>query len=233
MPIKNRTDAGSDDLADPEVRIWRFLGVHKFLNMLVSKKVYFTQLARLCTDDPYEGWYETPDYPELPEGYRFPDITAQNLYVSCWHKGNSEPAGLWKIYSEPYGGLAVETSLDRIKKAFEATSEIIVIGEIKYGNDFGDVSNGHAPAFRKRSNFEYESEVRLSYCPQVGGISSTSKNLPDGIPIDCDLQALINRIVVGPKTDQWMLETIRNLVSQLGFEFSVSPSSLLARPQAQ
>jgi hypothetical protein len=73
----------------------------------------------------------------------------------------------------------------------------------------------------KRKSFQYEREVRI--------ITDTSKskiNLNDGLKINVDINQLIERIYIHPKSENWYKKLVIELVERLGFGFEFGKSDL-------
>lgn len=102
------------------------------------------------------------------------------------------------------------------------------------------------PYFRKRKEYEHEQEVRLivDIDPFVRDAldNQTVENvdsfletgLPDicdiGMLFDIDVSTLIDEVIVSPYAKDWITEILRSVVQKFGFNFQVSPSTLLDDP---
>ena len=106
------------------------------------------------------------------------------------------------------------------------------------------------PYFHKRRAFEHEREVRMiidiepfvrkaldQTIPE--DISLLSKRIseiefPDicevGKPFRVDINKLINKVIISPYCDDWITETVKSVVHQYGFDFSINSSILLNDP---
>lgn len=45
-----------------------------------------------------------------------------------------------------------------------------------------------------------------------------------------DISRLINKVIISPYCDEWITETVKSVVNQYGFDFSVNSSILLNDP---
>ena len=106
------------------------------------------------------------------------------------------------------------------------------------------------PYFHKRKAFEHEHEVRMiididpfvrEALDQVipEDLSLLEKYIseiefPDickvGIPLKVNVNELIDKVIISPYCDDWITETVKSVVHQYGFDFSVNSSTLLNAP---
>ncbi|WP_449395575.1 hypothetical protein [Devosia riboflavina] len=242
---------------EEEEVLWRYSTLTKLLAMLTQRALFLPSLRSLRADDPFEGLSTTADRkfalrlredPDFAEQFcqeTFPEIEkssravfiesfaaiyggeglrlADTCFVSCWHAKKHEFAALWKLYSETRSGVAVRTTVARMRSAFDE-SEHFILSSVRY-EDFEtattDFTNGLTPVFMKRNSYEHEHEVRLLRW------NSSLVETTAGISIPCDPSELIEEIVVSPYAEQWMVETIRGVVAQMGFDMPVRKSLLM------
>ncbi|MDE0468959.1 MAG: DUF2971 domain-containing protein [Candidatus Poribacteria bacterium] len=102
------------------------------------------------------------------------------------------------------------------------------------------------PYFQKRKEYEHEQEVRLivDIDPFVRDalnnqtVENVDSFLETGLPDICDIgmlfnidvSTLIDEVIVSPYAKDWITETLRSVVQKFGFNFQVSPSTLLDDP---
>ena len=102
------------------------------------------------------------------------------------------------------------------------------------------------PYFRKRKEYEHEQEVRLivDIDPFVMDALNNQTveavdtfletGLPEicdiGMPFNIDVNTLIDEVIVSPYAKDWITKTLRSVVQKFGFNFKVSPSTLLDDP---
>jgi hypothetical protein len=77
------------------------------------------------------------------------------------------------------------------------------------------------PFLFKRKSFQYEREVRI-----ISDISSCNIKINDGMKIDIDINQLIEKIYIHPKSENWYKNLVIELVSKLGFDFKIEKSDL-------
>jgi hypothetical protein len=147
------------------------------------------------------------------------------------NEGESE--AMWMLYSEMKKGVAIQSTFERLSTCFIATERPdIHIGLIEYINYETDTLKGapiFAPFLRKRKSFEHEKELRAI----IINLLDFAKNIqPSGIGmcVPCDLEILIEKIVISPMAEKWFGEIVRSVASQYGMNFKIESSALNATP---
>jgi hypothetical protein len=170
----------------------------------------------------------------------------EHLYVTSWSLCVDSMA-LWKIYSANAQGLALQSSVGRCKQAlqFNVRSDQYTFGCVEYANDIesspkvqGDFTSRiplpgpelwkHviSKGFLKRSGYEFEEEWR-------GVLYQEGRPADTGVDIPCQLDTLINSVIVGPNADAFMCDVVEELMSKFGIKKTVSRSNLLMPPPKQ
>ena len=72
------------------------------------------------------------------------------------------------------------------------------------------------PFLFKRKSFQYEREVRI-----ISDLSDQEIKINDGLKIDVDINQLIEKIYIHPKSENWYKKLVIELVSKLGFNFEI------------
>jgi hypothetical protein len=177
----------------------------------------------------------------------------RNFYVSCWHAGDHESVAMWKIYGAPGAGVAIVTNGGRLDTALASNDESLYLGAVRYmepGTVEIGMSNALDTIMRKRASYTYEQEVRLvhwrtgeSHDPlanfawneetmRFDNIIDDPKPITAGISLVCDLDVMIERVIVSPFAPAWYAPMIERLRDQLGCSFPVTASRLLKVPLA-
>ncbi|MBU7570565.1 MAG: hypothetical protein KAF41_07950, partial [Flavobacterium sp.] len=77
------------------------------------------------------------------------------------------------------------------------------------------------PFLFKRKSFQYEREVRI-----ISNLSSHNLTINEGVKIDIDINKMIEKIYIHPKSENWYKNLVIQLVGQLGFDFTIEKSDL-------
>ena len=201
------------------------------------------RLHQLMADEKFARQFlRIPDSDALPPNFKeffSPAQTksinsrfAATLYINCWHMSEHESAFLWSVYASTLDGVCVKSTVGRLKQSIEQEKRDIYIGPVLY-IDFEkesiDQSNAFNPFFRKRKSFEAEKELRACFTellPNIGWSERALTENPRGIPISCELPALVEEVVIAPTAPQWYADAVSASLGKFGFKFVVRKSPL-------
>jgi len=241
--------------ADPETTIWRYFSFTKFVSLLQTGALHFSRSDRF--DDPFEG--TVPDGAReaiqaslatistnaeqlTEEFFRLADASRLFTFINCWHANPDESDAMWKLYSFANEGVAVQSTIGRLRSALEVAPHSILIGSVRYA-DFDSLDphvflNGLTPFIFKRSSFEHEREIRaLIWMDAPEADEADSDRVPLEVPVEVsrsvpvDLSGLIQRVVVSPIAPSWFGELVQTTCERHGILSPVSRSNLYERPQ--
>lgn len=181
----------------------------------------------------------------------FTQFGRRNYYINCWHAASHESIAMWKIYASPGAGIAIVSNGARLETALASNAQQLNLGAVRYEdpNVFQiGTSNGFDTLMVKSTSYSYEQEVRLVYWDtedihnplpdfswneetmRFDNIVEDNRPLKPGLSLECDIDVLIERVVISPFSPIWYLESIERLKNQLGFQFPVAASRLLEAP---
>lgn len=177
----------------------------------------------------------------------------RDFYLNCWHAADHESVAMWKVYGEPGTGVAILSNGGRIEAALVSNPEEMHLGWVDYVDPSAfqiGTSNIFDTFMRKRASYAYENEVRLVHW-QTGQYHDPAANFAwndetmrfddliedtrppnPGISLNCDLDVLIEAVIVSPFAPPWYTVMIERLRERLGYHFPVVQSSLLQAPRA-
>ncbi len=213
---------------DPNTVVWKYLDLSKFLDMLLSQKLFMSRSDKF--EDQYEGTFSEPTYEEIkklsannPEFLSYYKSHREKVVVSSWHINEYESFAMWQIFTGNSEGLAIQSTIGRLEKALIADKKFEQhIGEVNYidyKKEYIPFDDMFFPFLFKRKSFQYEREVRI-----ISDISSSNLKINDGMKIDVDLEQLIEKIYIHPKSENWYKNLVIELVSKLGFNFTIEKS---------
>jgi hypothetical protein len=126
---------------NPHTKIWRYINLPKFLDMLQSQTLYFARADELRKADKFEGSFETQPtiiakemvrrgVAPVPHGMDLnqweqleahmvrhnEEVGIKQNFINCWHMSDFENFAMWKIYSDSYG-LCIRSTLDRLRNS--------------------------------------------------------------------------------------------------------------------
>ncbi|MFN0262681.1 hypothetical protein ACKTEK_02270 [Tepidamorphus sp. 3E244] len=194
----------------------------------------------------FKNWYRLEEQMCL-----FKRFSRRQFYVNSWHAAQHESIAMWKIYASPGDGVAVITTGGRLTHSLDDASDDLHVGAVKYWTP-GTFQVGSENIFSnltvKRSSYSFEQEVRIVYWdnenfhdPLQGSVwneetlryenINENVNLPRaGRLIPCDINIMIEKVVISPNSPSWYLPMIEKLIGELGLKFPVMQSSLLQEP---
>jgi hypothetical protein len=183
-------------------------------------------------EDQYEGTFSEPTYEEIkklaidnPEFLNYYKTHREKVVVSSWHINEYESFAMWQIFTQNSEGLAIQSTLGRLQKALLPEQNFKqYIGEVNYidyKKEYIPFDDMFFPFLFKRKSFQYEGEVRI-----ISDISETNIKINDGLKIDININELIEKIYIHPKSENWYKNLVIQLVKQLGFDFEIEKSDL-------
>lgn len=206
------------------VIVWHYFSLSKFIGLLESSKLYFSRQDQF--DDSGEGRLSQSDkvflskYGSIAEHIESDEVGC--YYANCWTASKSDEYVLWHTYASLTDGIAIKSTVGRIKKALDANDERgVYIAKVKYidetkGSTFsvsGGLVNVLSLAFSKRKYFNAEKELRLLYHDDDARLNDES---PVGVLFHVDLTDLIDSIYVAPKAYPWFENAIAHMLKLYG-----------------
>ena len=215
-----------------ESKIWRYIDFSKFVDLLDSRSLFFSQLNVLCKQDPYEGSYVPFASNKTDEDSKkilkeLDKIIQNGTFVSCWYLSEIESAALWKLFPKSDEGIAIKTTVNKLNNAIEHknTEKIILQGSVTYGHEKiiksrkeSFYSIEHA-VFTKRAFFEHEKELRLVI--HTYDLKTPVLYNGTGIKIEVDIASMISEVIISPTAPSWFGDLVRRVVKHYGFSFEM------------
>lgn len=145
-------------------------------------------------------------------------------FASCWHLSSSESLAMWKIYGIHNFSVALVSDVDRVMyvgKTYCQTEPVsCVMGEVVYDNYIkdgeanvnavglsADYPSSVLTLFMKANAYSYEREWRL--------VIHKSKADEKALVVNVgDLEKFIDAIYVSPEAPDWMVISIKRLLSE-------------------
>ncbi|RTY85890.1 hypothetical protein [Flavobacterium sp. RSP15] len=215
---------------DPNTVVWKYLDLSKFLDLLLSQKLFMSRSDKF--EDQYEGTFSEPTFEEIkklsidnPDFLNYYKTHREKVAISSWHINEYESFAMWQIFTQNSEGLAIQSTIGRLQQALAPETNFNqYIGEVNYIDykkehiPFDDL---FFPFLFKRKSFQYEGEVRI-----ITDIGESDIKINDGLKINVDINQLIEKIYIHPKSENWYKNLVIQLVKQLGFNFTIEKSDL-------
>ncbi len=215
---------------NPDTVVWKYLDLSKFLDILLSGKMFMSRSDKF--EDQYEGTFSEPTFEEIkkisqnnPKFLDYYKSHRENVVVSSWHANESESFAMWQIFTKNNEGLAIQSTIGRLKEALQKERHFEqYIGEVNYidyKKEYIPFDDAFFPFLFKRKSFQYEKEIRV-----ISDVTSHNFSINDGLKIHVDINTLIEKIYIHPKSENWYKKLVIELVERLGFDFEIEKSDL-------
>lgn len=227
MYLKNRNIKLPED---PNTIVWKYLDLSKFLDLLLSQKLFMSRSDKF--EDQYEGTFSEPTFEEIkklsinnPDFLNYYKTHREKVAISSWHINEYESFAMWQIFTQNSEGLAIQSTIGRLQNALHPETNFSqYIGEVNYidyKKEYIPFDNMFFPFLFKRKSFQYEREVRI-----ISDVADINIQINDGLKINVDINELIEKIYIHPKSENWYKNLVIQLVKQLGFDFDIEKSDL-------
>jgi hypothetical protein len=215
---------------DNNTVVWKYLDLSKFLDMLLSQQLFMSRSDKF--EDQYEGTFSEPTFEEIkkiaankPEFLDYYKSHREKVVISSWHINEYESFAMWQIFTKNNEGLAIQSTIGRLKEALQPENRVEQyignVNYIDYKKEYIPFDNAFFPFLFKRKSFQYEREVRI-----ITDVSSHNISVNEGIKINVDLNQLIEKIYIHPKSENWYKKLVIELVSKLNFNIEIEKSDL-------
>ena len=215
---------------DPNTIIWKYLDLSKFVDLLLTRQLFMSRADKF--EDQYEGTFSEPTFEEIrkissdnPAFLHQYKKHRERVVISSWHTNEWESFAMWQIFTQNNEGLAIQSTLGRLKQALTIdTTYKQYIGEVNYidyKKDYISFEDEFFPFLFKRRSFQYEREVRM-----LTDVTTLGKEIGNGLKVPIDIQELIEKIYIHPKSEVWYKNLVIELVRRLGFDFIIEKSDL-------
>lgn len=215
---------------DPDTIVWKYLDLSKFVDLLLYQKLFLSRSDKF--EDQYEGTFSEPTFEEIkklsvnnPAFVDYYKTHRENVVISSWHINEYESFAMWQIFTQKSEGLAIQSTVKRLQQALlsDTTFEqhIGSVNYIDYKKEYIPFENDFFPFLFKRKSFQYEREIRI-----LTDVTSHGIKIDNGLKIDIDINQLIEKIYIHPKSENWYKNLVIDLSKRLGFNFVIEKSDL-------
>ena len=217
-------------LPDKDTIVWKYMDLSKFLDMLLCRQLFMSRSDKF--EDQYEGTFSEPTYEELKklsenntEFLNYHKHHRKNVIISSWHINEYESFAMWQIFTKNNEGLAIQSTIGKLQDALGPENRyeqhIGAVKYIDYKKEYVPLENNFFPFLFKRKSFQYEREVRI-----IADLSSQNMHINEGVKTNVDINKMIDKIYIHPKSENWYKNLVIQLMQQLGFDFEIEKSDL-------
>lgn len=207
----------------PDTRVWRYMSFAKFVWMLQMKQLWLANAKLL--GDKWEVMFDSSQINSIinnrPSSMSAEDVLARikgivsklrnDTFVNCWNASEHESHALWRIYCSTSEGVAIQTTLDRLKKSVEPLPVLEVNYDSSIEEDKIDI---HRLVSHKRPMFAYEQEVRVVLIQDLTDHNNQNR-ITVGTGFQWDPELHIENIWVHPDAQYWFIESVTETVRLL------------------
>jgi len=215
---------------NPDTVIWKYMDLSKFLDILISGKMFMSRSDKF--EDQFEGTFSEPTFEEIkkisennPKFLDYYKSHRENVVISSWHTNQYESFAMWQIFTKNNEGLAIQSTIGRLKEALQKEKHTQqYIGEVNYidyKKELIPFDDAFFPFLFKRKSFQYENEIRV-----ISDVTSQNLIINDGLKINVDIDKMIEKIYIHPKSENWYKKLVIEVVSKIGFDFNIEKSDL-------
>lgn len=215
---------------DPDTIVWKYLDLSKFLDLLMSEKLFMSRSDKF--EDQYEGTFSEPTFEEIkklsidnPDFLNYYKTHREKVAISSWHINEYESFAMWQIFTQNSEGLAIQSTIGRLQESLipeiNFKQYIGEVNYIDYKKEHIPFDDMFFPFLFKRKSFQYEGEVRI-----ITDIGESDIKINEGLKINVNINQLIEKIYIHPKSENWYKNLVIQLVKQLGFDFTIEKSDL-------
>ncbi|MBE9513051.1 MAG: hypothetical protein IMY77_03220 [Chloroflexi bacterium] len=241
-------------------KIWRYMDFIKFAYIIDRRRLYFPTADRL--GDPFEGSFpkayidyfnanldkifrqetwELINREQAPKGFaRARRSKRKYIAISCWNMQEEKSAALWQLYCTVDNGIAIQSTIKRLKNSVKDEKRDIYIGKVEYIDYSSEPPSELTgdfflkPFLYKGKSFKFENEVRaVAELPELKRIGDFRAKIITGhkgydVTIDPDL--LIENVYLSPMSSKWQKKVVESLLSKHGLKKKVRRSDLNKKP---
>ena len=221
---------------DDVSKIWRYMNYDKFKSFIVEKILFFCSIDTLKKADPYEGsYYACKLLNEVNPSDAQHFVSQINqcglpIAVNCWHLSEHDSMAMWKIYSGDKG-IAVQTTIQKFKAAFEKYQDSVKISKISYTDEPIDHPIGWSvgklfACMTKRKCYEHEKEVRAL----IWETTEINRTKDGSAIVPIEINNLIENIFLSPTSEDNMMNNVCVLLNKSGIHIKPKKSQILTSP---
>lgn len=167
------------------------------------------------------------------------DALFKGTLVSCWYYSEHQSEAMWKLYGDQGKGIAIRTTVGKLKTALKAAQgnarqKTIFMGRVRY-IDYADPAitapdcnvDGHIIPLLKRISYSHENEVRAFLSPDIDASNIEDFEIKPFMAL-CDVRSFIDGVYVSPYTSMPFFKAVKAIVKKFELDCSVEKSDLLS-----
>jgi hypothetical protein len=204
----------ADQLGDA----WEGILSEKELAVMVEKTVAAKIEER--GNDEESGMAMRPDWTDVITATVATETKKQRerFFVNCWTASSSESHAMWSIYCASKEGIAIQTTLEKLRSSVGALPVLPVTYTNFVPKSVAKVHTRIDLVTRKRKPFSYEREERIVeeiVPPEKGSLSELigfGRYQPLGYPLPWNPERWLDAVLVHPGADDGFFDAVKAVV---------------------
>ena len=220
--------------------IWRYMDFQKFEYLIQNSSLYFSRtdkfgeyeegvltkfdktfIKNLLKSEDSKNWrVNYQNHLQFYESFR------SKTYISCWTDSQTENIHLWKNFSDLYEGVAIKTTVGKLKSELDKSTpeDNCFLSKIKYIDPISDtITYFNTITIFSTKILEYKNENEIRAIIQR---HKSTDEKPPHIDVKINPFNLIDKVVVSPLADNNFINKMENFLSQTSIDLSVEKSAI-------
>ena len=216
--------------------LWRYMDLTRFVALLEDSALFFSAPENF--EDPYEGSLSQANrtirgfvHSRTEQVTQLPDATDRaKVVVSCWYAAQHESAAMWSLYAKSTDAIAICTTFKKLRQLLPSATRLGLVRYVNYKKAWIPEDRPLHRFMHKRLSFQHEHELRALIDMSIPELPLIGHEVENGLKVPIDLNRLIRRIYVAPKSASWFLELVERLCKRYGLNQLPVRSSLYDDP---
>lgn len=237
----NDTGVGIDHGLDMKAIVRRHLDLPKYLDLLISKKMYFRRADKFS--DKLEGVMPAgmrkaimasgpKDSPHWVDPDTWDRRTRVGNYLNCWNLSSQDNMALWQLYGGASNSVVITSTVGELAATAVRWDRDVFIHKVTYIDHFKSpdmvVGRWHDLLRYKHLAYAFEEEIRFVVPQQGPGWQGNPEELR--LPVE-NLNSLIRSVVVAPEAKPWFFDLVMDVTRKYGVTKPVRRSKLSFMPK--
>lgn len=218
-------------------KVWRYMAYDKFRRLVEEKCLHFCSVKTLNNTDPHEGSYygckllNEISLSDAKDVAQKANRCGPPIAVNCWHLNDFESMAMWDLYSDS-DGIAVQTTIKKLKEAFNKVQDSIRLGKIVYTDEAIEHPTGWTvdrfmACMTKKQCYAHEKEVRAL----IWNTSEIIREEDGSVKLPIEIKSLLENIVLSPKSEESLREKVLALLKKHDISINPQISPILTGPE--
>lgn len=216
--------------------LWRYMDLTRFMALLEDSAVFFSAAEEF--EDPYEGALSQANrairsfvHSRVPKTNQTPESSARaRVVVSCWYAAQHESAAMWSLYAKSTDAIAVCTTYKKLRQLLPPVARLGLVRYVNYKKAWIPEDSPLHRFMHKRLSFQHEHELRALIDLDSPDVPLLGHEIENGLKVPIDLNRLISKIYVSPKSASWFLELVERVCKRYKLRVLPVRSSLYDDP---